>query len=48
MPKVFQGIDIAKFASILQAIEHKVSAYDDDDDDDGEAFSIILDDDEEF
>lgn len=48
VPKVFQGIDIAKFASILQAIEHKVSAYDDDDDDDVEAFSIILDDDEEF
>jgi len=47
VPKVFQGVDIAKFTSILQAIEHKVSAYDDDDDD-GEAFSIILDDDEEF
>lgn len=31
VPKVFQGIDAAKFASILQAIEHRVSAYDDDD-----------------
>lgn len=40
VPKVFQGIEAAKFASILQAIEQRVSAYDDDDDAD-DAFEVL-------
>jgi hypothetical protein len=44
VPKVFQGISAAKFASILQAIEHRVSAYDDDDPSD--VFDDMTDDDD--
>ncbi|WP_409018650.1 RNA-directed DNA polymerase [Brevundimonas vesicularis] len=49
VPKVLQGIDLAKYDSILQAIEHRVSAYDDDeiefdevfDDEGGEAGGLV-------
>lgn len=42
IPKVLQGIDFAKYASILQAIEHRVSAYDDD----GSEFDALIEEDE--
>ena len=45
VPKVFQGISATKFASIMQAIEHRVSAYDDDDDA-GDVFDDMTDDDD--